>query len=220
MDDAIEVRVREIKQNLDPSISRELAEATVAGVLSLIPGVGSAIQSLLGDKAKANLERRWLQLFVDFKTRMDEIHESIPDEDYYGSEKFQTLLALAWQQLATTHDRAKLKLLADALANSGTTHFQVEDTELFLRMIRDLSICDIVALGGSRLQNPPSPLSEITYTGDEIARYSRLASMGLLIEQHISGYGGDPPPAGNDRNYHIAQLGKSLLLFIAGHAVV
>lgn len=216
MDDAVEVRLREIKQNLDRGISRELTEATVAGVLSLIPGAGSAIQSLLDEKARANLERRWLQLFVDFKTRMDEIHESIPDEDYYGSEKFQTLLALAWQQLATTHDRAKLKLLADALANSGTTDFRNEDTELFLRMIRDLSICDIVALAESRLQSPPALLSEVTYTADEIAQYSRLASMGLLIEQRITRYGIDPPPAGSDRHYHIAQLGKSLLLFIAG----
>jgi hypothetical protein len=185
-------------------------------VLSLIPGIGSAIQSLLDDKAKANLERRWLELFVDFKMRVDEIHASIPDEDYYSSEKFQTLLALAWQQLATTHDRAKLRLLANALANSGTDHFQIEDTELFLRMIRDLSIRDVLALGDSRLQVPPSPLSEISYTADEIAQYSRLASMGLLIEQHISGYGGDPPQAGNDRHYYIAPIGRLLLQFIAG----
>src|ERR1700733_13636648 len=130
IDDPIELHLQQIKQNLDANITRDLREATVAGVLSLIPGVGSAIQSLLDGQAKANLEQRWLQLFIDFRARIEEVRESIPDESYYGSEQFQTLLALAFQQLATTHDRAKLRLLADALANSGTNPFQGKDKEL------------------------------------------------------------------------------------------
>jgi hypothetical protein len=217
IDDPIELHLQQIKQNLDANITRDLREATVAGVLSLIPGVGSAIQSLLDGQAKANLEQRWLQLFIDFRARIEEVRESIPDESYYGSEQFQTLLALAFQQLATTHDRAKLRLLADALANSGTTPFQDKDKdkELYLRLIRDLSVRDISALRDDRLRNSISSSSPITYTADEIAQFSRLVSMGLLVEQHISGFGGGPPAIGNDRHYQIAELGNSLLMFIS-----
>ena len=215
IDDPIELHLQQIKQNLDANITRDLREATVAGVLSLIPGVGSAIQSLLDGQAKANLEQRWLQLFIDFRARIEEVRESIPDESYYGSEQFQTLLALAFQQLATTHDRAKLRLLADALANSGTNPFQGKDKELYLRLIRDLSVRDISALRDDRLRNSISSSSPITYTADEIAQFSRLVSMGLLVEQHISGFGGGPPAIGNDRHYQIAELGNTLLKFIS-----
>jgi hypothetical protein len=106
IDDPIESHVQELKQDLDIAITHHLKEATVAGVLSLIPGIGSAVQSLLDGKAKANLEQRWLNLFVDFRERIEQVRESIPDESYYASDEFQTLLALAYQQLATS-DEAK-----------------------------------------------------------------------------------------------------------------
>jgi hypothetical protein len=218
-DDPIEVRLQVIKENVDANITRDLSGVTVASTLSLIPVVGAGIQSLLDSKAQASLERRWLELFTDFRTRIEEIRASIPDAHYYGSEEFQTLLFLVLQQLITTHDREKLRFLADALANSGTTPFQGEDKELFLRLIRDLSIHDISALRDERLLSSISPSSPITYTADEIAQFSRLASMGLLIEQHISGYGGGPPGIGNDRHYQRAQLGSSLLLFISNASI-
>jgi hypothetical protein len=63
----------------------ELGGATVAGLLSLFPGIGAAIQSLADGRAKENLEKQWLVLFSEFKTRIEEIRSSIPDEAYYGS---------------------------------------------------------------------------------------------------------------------------------------
>jgi hypothetical protein len=116
---------------------------------------------------------------------------------------------MEWKRLA------KRRLLADALANSGATPFQDEDKELILRLIRDLSVHDISALRDERLLSSFSPSSRITYTADEIAQFSRLASMGLLIEQHTTGYGGGPGEIGNDRHYQRAQLGSSLLRFIS-----
>jgi hypothetical protein len=82
--------------------------------------IGSAIQSLVDGKAHRNVERRWIQLFVDLKDQLEKIRDSIPHESYYNSEEFQTLLALAYEQLWTTHDREKLRMLAAALANSGS----------------------------------------------------------------------------------------------------
>ena len=56
------------------------------------------------------------------RKRIEEVRDQIPDAAFYCSEEFQTLLALAHEQLWTTHDKKKLKLLAAALANSGTEH--------------------------------------------------------------------------------------------------
>jgi hypothetical protein len=44
--------------------------------------------------------RRWIQLFVDLKERLESIRDSIPDSEFYSSEEFQTLLALAYEQLS------------------------------------------------------------------------------------------------------------------------
>ena len=53
------------------------------------------------------------------RKRIEEVRDRIPDAAFYGSEEFQTLLALGQEQLWTTHDKRKLKLLAAALANAG-----------------------------------------------------------------------------------------------------
>lgn len=108
-DDPLSVSLRQAKGDLDHDVERDLRQASIAGILSLIPGVGSAIQSLLDGKAQRNLERRWVQLFADLKEDVEEIRDSIPDQNYYASEEFQSLLAQAYQQLIETHDSAKLK---------------------------------------------------------------------------------------------------------------
>jgi hypothetical protein len=215
IDDPVETSLARIKESVDVETTSELGGATVAGLLSLIPGIGAAIQSLADGRAKENLEKRWLVLFSEFKTRIEEIRSSIPDEAFYGSEEFQSLLAVVLEQLATTHRKAKLKVLAGALANSGATPFQKHDKELYLRLIRDLSIEDIAAMQDSRLETTSDSEKMMELTTDEIARFSRLASMGLLIEQHATGFGGGPLPVGQDRQYQIAQLGKFLLQFIS-----
>jgi hypothetical protein len=85
--------LQQAKEGLDADIGRDLAGTTIAGILSLIPGIGSAIQSLVDGKGHRNVARRWIQLFVDRKAQLEKLRASVPDESYYGSEKFQTLLA-------------------------------------------------------------------------------------------------------------------------------
>jgi len=50
-DDPLSVSLRQAKGDLDHDIEGDLRQASIAGILSLIPGVGSAIQSLLDGKA-------------------------------------------------------------------------------------------------------------------------------------------------------------------------
>jgi hypothetical protein len=84
-----------VREDLEGGIDSDLGSAAVAGLLHLISGVGSAIQSLMDGKAKQNVEPRWLEVFVKHRKRIEEISDFIPDEAFYSSEEFQTLLARA-----------------------------------------------------------------------------------------------------------------------------
>lgn len=132
LNDPIDVHLELAKKDLDVGITDDLSAMSVTGILSLIPGAGSAIQSLLDGRARANMEQRWLELFIEMRKRIEDVRDHIPDATFYGSEEFQTLLALAQEQLWTTHDKKKLKLLAAALANSGTELFRNDDKELMV----------------------------------------------------------------------------------------
>jgi hypothetical protein len=89
IDDPVHAELQSLTQDLDASIQDGLAPLTVAGILSLIPGVGAAVQSLLDGRAQANVQRRWIELFVEMKKRIEEIRASIPDYTYYSSENFK-----------------------------------------------------------------------------------------------------------------------------------
>jgi hypothetical protein len=51
LNDPIDVHLELAKKDLDGGITDDLSAMTVAGILSLIPGAGSAIQSLLDGRA-------------------------------------------------------------------------------------------------------------------------------------------------------------------------
>jgi len=183
--DPIDAHLELAKKDLDASITDNLAGVTVAGVLSLIPGAGSAIQSLLDGRACANFDRRWLELFIEMRKRIEKVHDSIPDADFYGSEEFQTLLALAQEQLWTTHDQRKRKLLAIALANSGAQEFQNDDKELMLRALRVVSPSDLRTLAHENLKGWLPVTKRIEYQPDVLGSLSRLTSQGLVMEKFV-----------------------------------
>lgn len=221
-DDPIEMSLQQLKEGLDSDIERDMWDATVAGILSFIPGIGPAIQSLIDGKGRRNVEQRWLQLFADLKAYLKEIHDSIPNESYYGSEEFQTLLALAYEQLWTTHDREKLRMLAAALANSGSVHFQSDDKELMIRALRNLSPSDIKNLDHKNLKGWIPLTKRIEYGEDLQGSLSRLASSGLVIEKFLR-----PDPNSGDeqrlrslldsptwRTFQLSSFGERFLRFV------
>lgn len=225
-DDAIDTRLRQSKEELDFDIERDLSHATVAGILSTIPVIGPVIQSLLDGEVRRNVERRWIQLITDLKDQLEMIRDSIPDESYYGSEEFQTLLALAYDQLWTTHDRKKLKMLAAALANSGSAPFHADDKELLIRALRDLSPSDIVTLNHQNLKGWAPVTKRIEYPSDVLSSLSRLAASGLVVDILLSPNAGaepgqpvdiDPPPR---RAFRISPLGERFLEFVASSEAV
>lgn len=222
IDDPIEVHLEHLKQDLDAGIESSLTSATVAGILSLIPGVGSAIQSLLDGRARENVDRRWVELFAELRKRIEKVRSSIPDVTFYGSEEFQTLLALAQEQLWTTHDKEKLRMLATALANSGTGEFRSDDKELMLRALRAVSPSDLKTLNHENLKGWSPLTKRIEYAPEILGSLSRLASLGLVMEKFLR----PDPNASNEqklasllqhgtwRTFQLSPFGERFMRFV------
>jgi hypothetical protein len=222
IDDPIKVHLEHVRQDLDAGIESSLTSATVAGILSLIPGAGSAIQSLLNGRARENVERRWVELFAELRKRIEEVRSSIPDVTFYGSEEFQTLLALAQEQLWTTHDKEKLRMLAAALANSGTEEFRHDDKEPMLRALRAVSPSDLKTLNHENLKGWLPLTKRIEYAPEVLSSVSRLASLGLVMERFLR----PDPNASNEqklasllqhgtwRTFQLSPFGERFMSFV------
>lgn len=218
----LDVHLQHVNHALDEGIEDALATATAAGILSLIPGIGSAIQTLLDGRIRKNVERRWLEVFLEMRKSLEEMRALIPDVSFYGSEEFQTLLALAHEQMRTTHDREKLRMLASALANSGIEYFRDDDKELMVRTLRDISPSDLQTLKNENLKGWLPLTKRIEYGPEILSSLSRLASLGLVTEKHLR-----PDPNASDeqrlasllqygtwRTFQLSPFGERFIQFV------
>jgi hypothetical protein len=132
--------VLEINHEAKRMLQERIVSAGIAGVLSLIPGVGHAVIELMTDLAIQRTNNRVNDLFEHFTNRIREVGEDKVDREWFRSEEFQTLLYEAFRQLNVTHDREKIEMLGVALANSGAPGFKEEERkDLFIRFVRELT---------------------------------------------------------------------------------
>jgi hypothetical protein len=187
--------------------------SAIAAALAKYPFVSQMLISLLANST-TRFEERFLAVAEQLDAQQKRIEKKIPDERYYSSEEFQTLIGLIIERLHTTHDREKLRMFGRALANSGNEEFQAEDREQLIRVLRDLSPAELQML--SKFQGNPTatPANPESYSSAELTYLSRLASMGLVHDQRISGFDGGPP-AGRDRIYLLSDFGATFLAFIS-----
>jgi hypothetical protein len=112
------------------------------------------------------------------KERIEEMDEEKIDRKFFESDEFLTLFNLMLEQIRTTHDKAKLKMLAAGLANSASSDFASEKhKELFLRILRDPSPEDVLTLTCMA-----HPATAAVPQGDQFVVKQRLTSQGLLSE--------------------------------------
>ena len=83
-----------------------------------IPYAGGAITRLLFGDAQKRVAERAREIFEAVKERLEVIEEEKIDKSFFQTEEFMTLFALTIEQLQTTHDREKLLMLANGLAQS------------------------------------------------------------------------------------------------------
>ncbi|MBI3476670.1 MAG: hypothetical protein HY010_13135 [Acidobacteria bacterium] len=121
-------------------LQEKLVSSGIAGLLSLVPGVGAAVSELMTELAIQRTNNRVKEMFEHFTARVHEVGEEKVDREWFRSEEFQTLLYEAFSQLNVTHDREKIEMLGTALGNSGAPGFKEEERkDLFIRFVRDLT---------------------------------------------------------------------------------
>jgi hypothetical protein len=115
-------------------------------------------------------------------TRLNEVDRSKVNKEWFLSEEFQTMLFEAARQVTATADRKKIKMLGNALANSGIRDFQDEDRkELFLQIIRDLTPQHIAMLRRFvMLDGDISPLPFTPYEHQDLLVLQMLHANGLV----------------------------------------
>ena len=137
---AIDDKLEKVLDTLATESRLSVGEEIISATIAAIPYAGSPITSLMAGHAKRRVIQRAVEMFGAMKERLETIDESKVDKGFFESDEFQTLLALALQQLQTTRDEAKLQMLACGLANAGVLEFSADARkELFIRILRDLS---------------------------------------------------------------------------------
>ena len=145
----------EVKKNalakLD-NISQRYAEQPAVKVaidvmLSVIPGVGAGIGSLLEVRASQLAEKNWRRFVQEVRNRLGRLEEDQVSRDYVDSDEFTSLLLQILRRSATAHEEEKTRLFAQIFANSMLCDkSQTPYKEGFVQIIDELSVDHIRVL--------------------------------------------------------------------------
>jgi hypothetical protein len=207
----------------------------IDAALNAIPYVGSSIAALLAGKAQERVRQRVADVFTAMKEKLDTVEEESVRKEYFVSEEFQTLLALTIEQLNTSHDKEKVRILAKALVNSGLTEFDTEmRKEVFVRALRELTTSHIAIIAELLPQTAPQvyPLARKSPTDRLLIQYlvalgfveevdktpailSRAARSGrkLSLESAVSALS-EAASAMSEKKYKLSELGTAFLAFL------
>jgi hypothetical protein len=184
IDDRLEKALDIYSEELDPDLFKKI----VSTAINQIPHYGNEINKLLFGDAQRRVTERAKDVFNAVKERVERIEESKIDREFLKSDEFMTILILAIEQLQTTHDKEKLTMIANALANSGVVGFSSDSRkELFIRILRDLAPEHVALLRSMLPTTLPNHTRSIARElkdpqGNDLAILQSLAAQGLVDE--------------------------------------
>jgi hypothetical protein len=219
IDDEVEIVIRDAEEGVrvDTYLPTQLVKlglsAVMASALAPMPFVVNILTNLFA-RIPARFEKRFLRVAEELNAQQKRIEDRIPDKKYYESEEFQSLLILILEKIHTTTDDEKLRSFGSALANSGSSEFQQEDKEGHIRTLRDLSRNDLEVLNNDYLKGwtPHVGTRVITYEAEVLSSLSRLAGMGLVLENSRVP---TVPTTPAIRTYSLSPFGTRFLKFIS-----
>ncbi len=223
-DHPIIVALREFKEAYSPSTDSLASAVAQSTILSLLPGIGAAVEKVTGEKEKVELVERLHSLFGYMLEYIEEHPGRLQAPDYYRSLQFREAMQLSLESLLSSRDEQKLSLLGRALVNSGAEGIApVDEQAHMLRALRDLSPSDIRLLGDWRLKGWTPLIRRIEYGPDVLSGLHRLASFGFVIDHHQKPNPNIPDDAklaqflkyGQIRTFKIAPFGERFLAFLA-----
>jgi hypothetical protein len=226
--DELATEIEQFESDSGPTI-QEIALRTT---LSAIPFAGSALLELSSGLAQRRTQERLSNVFSQMKDRLSLLSEEKVDRTYFHSEEFQSLFYLLAERLHTTHDAEKLKMFGNALGNAGAKEFETDDKESFIRVLRDLSLQDLIVLKHEHLKGwtAHNPTVNIEYGPEVLTSLFRLQAMGLVAGKIKNWDMGTisfstAPDAGMSETsnqpkmiYHLSGFGERFLHFISTEA--
>lgn len=155
----------------------------LSALVASIPVAGNAISSILAGGAKRRVVERVEEALRAMKEKLENVEKTKIDEEYFKSDEFMTILLLAIEQLQTTHDKKKIQMIANALANSGIVDFSSDSRkELFMRIMRDLSPQHVSMLATMGVHR--AAFEQTNPTGENLTVLQSLAAHGLVEESY------------------------------------
>ena len=196
---AIDNRLEKALEFYTKELETDIPIKATKVAIELIPHYGSHIVKLLFGDAQKRVAERAKDVFDAVRERMESLEGTKIDKEFLKSDEFMTVIILAVEQLQTTHDKTKLEMLANSLANASTINFSTEQRkELFLRIFRNLAPEHIAELQRIRLKVNPNLLGHrqaITVKGPQgelLAILQTLAANGLVSEHQEFNAGAIP----------------------------
>jgi hypothetical protein len=188
IDDPVRVEIHQAREELEarsylPSRAVQLGmSAVAAAAFAKLPFFSQIFTALLMSSS-SKIETRFLDVAEALENQLQLIEHKIHDKNYYESDEFQTLLVLIIEKLQSTHQKEKLRIFGESLANCGHIDFVADDKEDYIRTLRDMSLEDIQALRkAAEFNKLPSHLRGKGFLKSENPSFSRLSSLGLIHE--------------------------------------
>lgn len=228
--DELNATLAKYEDSAEATTRRIATRTLVAG----IPYAGGPILEIVDGLAQRRTQERLNAVFVKMKDCLEQLAAEKIDHEFFRSEESQSLLFLLIEKLQTTHDADRLKIFANALANSGNVDFKDDDKEQYVRVLRDLSLADLAVLNDPGLKSWFPDVSVIHYPPEVMCSLSRLQGMGLVLERLMvkevpEGRTGsarqdaraalsklltEPPK----KDFHLSEFGERFLRFISDAA--
>jgi hypothetical protein len=183
---AIDDRLEKSLEFYSEELETDIPSKVVKLAIEAIPHFGSYITKLLFGDAQKRIAERAKYVFDAVRERVENLDKSKIDKKFLKSDEFMTIVTLILEQLQTTHDKVKLEMMANALANSGTVDFSADQRkELFLRIFRNLAPEHIAELQRIRAKMRAGGRYAITVKeprDESLAILQTLAAGGLVNE--------------------------------------
>jgi hypothetical protein len=107
--------------------------------ISSIPKIGSYIDQYLSSKGQEFAQQRVEYLIEQLQIEMEAVQESLINTGLFNSEIGFDITQKAFLAASRTRQKEKLNLFAKVLRGAFTTHKEIHDPELYLRIIDELS---------------------------------------------------------------------------------
>jgi hypothetical protein len=216
-----------MKRMFDEFCEEYSKEPFVQALFRCIPLMAMA-DAYFGAKSYTVLKEKVETFIQDVNQKLKQRSDLI-DNDFLESDEFACLSYATLQKVATTHQREKIKLFSNIIANSTTVKYsEVEYKEQFLKIVDDLDPIHIQVLKFVNEKIGEKPVNIQVSRGtvvslDEINKHvapgftverlesvcKELVNYNLLLDASGVGYGGYSPG-----RYFLAGFASEFLEFI------